>query len=146
MTEPITQEEIIIQIDQQETAERCWRRVSYVLAFITMALVIIALAGFATQSIPVNIVAMLGTLAGFIGWFAWGCARRELTHIQNQRVLDWDYFNSNTEDEEELHELQSDVWDLKRQIQEKNQMIRQLTAPEQTVRVRSITALTLLPR
>lgn len=146
MTESITQEEISERMDRHEIAARCWRSASYVLAFVTVLLMIIGTLCAAEPNLLAAQCAFPLFLGGITGLFAWLCRHAEIANIQDQRVLDWDYFNSNTENEEELHNLQSEVWDLKRQIQEKNQMIRQLTEPEQTVRVRSITALALLPR
>lgn len=121
MTTSITQEEISERMDRHEIAERCWRRASYVLAIVTVLLLIIgALCVAEPHHLDVQCTFPL-FLGGITGLFAWLCRHAEISNIQDQRVLDWDYFNSNTEDEEELHNLQLDVWDLKRQIQEKKQ-------------------------
>lgn len=142
----MTEEEISIKMDEEETAERVWRRVAYVLAFVTLSLLFTGLFAHTLTLLPTNIIVAVTYIAGITGFFAWVCSRTEVEHIQNQRVLDWNYFNANAVDEEELDDLQADVWDLQRQIREKNQMICQLTEPVQTVRVRSITALAALPR
>lgn len=143
----MTTEKISEQMDQHETAERCWRLASYIFAGLACGLFLSGLAGalFMSASGVATISFLLMGVSCPLALLAWLFQHKELVHVQNQRVLDWDYFNAN-DNEDELEDLRTDVIDLQSQVREKNRMIRDLTEPKQTVCVRSVTALAALPR